>query len=126
MKLRFIPLFAVLAMAGCSKIHEERSFIVESGSTHSLNISAPVSQQTVKVALTSDEPVHVYVLLEKNVPGGKDDYDAEALKEGVLAKEKNTKDATLTATVPAKEKYLVYVVNFGAKKANVTVKVDSQ
>ena len=127
MKARLIPLIAVFAMAGCSKIHEERSFTLEAGpdNSHSLDITAPVSQQTVKVALTSDEPVNVYVLLVKNVPEGKTDFDPETMTEGVLAKEKNTKSATVTATVPAKEKYRIFV-NGANKKANVTVKVDSQ
>jgi len=124
MKARLIPVVAVLAVAGCSKIHEERSFTVEAGNSHSLDISAPVSQQTVTVTLTSDEPVNVYVLLVKSVEG-KTDYDPETLKEGVLGKEKSTKSATLTVTVPAKEKYRIYV-DGASKKANVSVKVDSQ
>jgi len=124
MKARFIPLVAILALAGCSKIHEERSFTVEAGNSHFLDISAPISQQTVKVEVTSDEPVNVYVLLVKNVEG-KTDYDPDTMKEGVLAKEKSTKSATLNATVPAKEKYRIYV-DGAAKKANVKVKVDSQ
>ncbi|HKA06991.1 MAG TPA: hypothetical protein VKD71_07010 [Gemmataceae bacterium] len=125
MRFRLIPLLAVFAVAGCSKIHEQRSFTVDPGGAHTLEVSAPVSQQTVKVAVTSDEPVNVWVLLSKNVPEGKDDFDPEALKEGVIAQEKNTKDATLTATIPAKEKFVIFV-NGAAKKASVIVKVDSQ
>jgi hypothetical protein len=124
MKARLIPLVAILAVAGCSKIHEEKSFTLEAGGSHSLDISAPLSEQKVKVALTSDEPVNIYVLLSKSVEG-KTDFDPDTMKEGVLAKEKNIKSATLTATVPAKEKYLIYV-DGATKKANVSVKVDSQ
>jgi hypothetical protein len=124
MKARLIPLVAILAVAGCSKIHEEKSFTLEAGGSHSLDISAPLSEQKVKVALTSDEPVNIYVLLSKSVEG-KTDFDPDSMKEGVLAKEKNIKSATLTATVPAKEKYLIYV-DGATKKANVSVKVDSQ
>ena len=125
MTTRLIPLLALCLFVGCSKIHEERSFTVEAGGSHSLQITAPLSEQKVKVVMTSTEPVNVYVLLDKHVPEGKDDFDADALKEGVLAKEKAKKEATLTATIPAKEKYRVYV-NGAAKSANVTVKVDSQ
>ena len=125
MRFRLIPLLVVFALAGCSKIHEQRSFSVDPHGSHTLEVSAPVSQQTVKVAVTSDEPVNVWVLLSKNVPEGKDDFDPESLQEGVITKEKNTKDATLTATIPAKEKFVIFV-NGATKKANVTVKVDSQ
>jgi len=124
MKARLIPLIAVFALAGCSKIHEEKTFTLEPGNSHTLDISAPLSEQKVNVALTSDEPVNVYVLLLKSVEG-KTDYDPDTMKEGVLAKEKSTKSATLTATVPAKEKYRIYV-DGATKKANVSVKVDSQ
>jgi hypothetical protein len=125
MTIRRLAIFAVVLVAGCSKIHEQRSFTVDPNGSHSLQISAPLSQQTVKVALTSDEPVSVWVILEKNVPAGKEDFDPETLQEGVLAKEKNAKEATLTATIPGKEAYRVYVTG-AAKKANVTVKIDSQ
>src|SRR5215211_6277980 len=125
MRLRLIPVLAVCAFAGCSKIHEQRSFTIESGGAYTLNITAPLSEQKVKVEVTSDEPINVWVILEKDVPGGKDEFDPESLKSGVLAKEKDTKQVTLTATIPAKEKYRVYI-NGPAKKASVTVKVDSQ
>jgi len=48
------------------------------------------------------------------------------MKSGVLAKARDTKDATLEATIPAKEKFEVYVNNMGNKTANVTVKIDSK
>jgi hypothetical protein len=125
MKPYVIPLFAVCILAGCSKIHEERSFTLDPHNSHSLQVSAPVSEQKVKVTMTSNEPVNVYVLLDKHIPSGKDDFDPQTMKEGVLAKELKTKEATLTATIPAKEKYRVYV-DGSDKTASVTVKVDSQ
>jgi len=125
MQIRLIPVLALFALAGCSKIHEQRSFTIEPAGSHSLKISAPLSEQKVKVEVTSDEPINVWVVLEKDVPVGKDDFDPESLKSGVLAKEKETKQATLTATIPAKEKSRVYV-NGAVKTAHVTAKVDSQ
>jgi uncharacterized protein YcfL len=121
-----IPL-ALLALAGCSKIHEQRTFTLAPLGGNTLSISAPVSEQKVTVVVSSDQPINVWVLLEKDIPpGDKGDVDPEKMTSGVLAKEKNTKDTTLSATVPAKEKYQVYVVNPGSKSASVTVKVDSQ
>ena len=128
MQLRVVPFLAVVLLAGCSKIHEQRSFTLEPLAGNTLSISAPLSEQKVKVAVTSDQPVNVWVLLEKDLPEGtKDDFDPDKrMKSGVLAKEKNTKDVTLNASVPAKEKYQIYVTNPGGKAASVTVKVDSQ
>ncbi len=128
MKLRYVPALSILLVAGCSKIHEQRSFTLEPRGGNTLSISAPLSEQKVNVAVTSDEPVDVWVLLEKDVPpGSKDDFDPDAkMKSGILATEKKTLNATLQATVPGKEKYQVYVTNPGQKPANVTVKVDSQ
>ena len=128
MKLRHVAVYAVVLLAGCSKIHESRSFNVEPRGGNTLSISAPLSEQKVKVAVTSDQPVNVWVLLEKDLPtGNKEDFDPDKdMKSGVLAKEKNTKDVTLNATIPAKEKYQIYVNNTGTKTAAVMVKVDSQ
>jgi uncharacterized protein YcfL len=128
MRQRLIPALALFLLVGCSKIHEQRSFTLEPRGGNTLSISAPLSEQKVKVAVTSDEPVDVWVLLEKDLPpGNKDYFDPDAkMKSGILASEKKTRDATLQATIPGKEKYQIYVSNPGDKAANVTVKVDSQ
>jgi Prokaryotic membrane lipoprotein lipid attachment site len=127
MKRCLIPALAMLALAGCSKVHEQRSFTLAPLGGNTLSITAPLSEQKVTVVVSSDQPVNVWVLLEKDVPpGDKGDVDPDKMTSGVLAKEKNTKEATLQATVPAKEKYQVYIVNSGTKTASVTVKVDSQ
>jgi hypothetical protein len=125
MNLRLIPVVAVCALTGCSKIHEQRSYSIEPGMTQYLKVTAPLSETKYKVALTSDQPVSVWVVLEKNWPSGKEDVDPETLKEGVLGKEMQTKDATLAITVPGKEAFRV-VVGGAAKTASVTVKIDSQ
>lgn len=122
--LRLVPL-AVIALVGCSKIHEKREFNVDSGAFHSLSITAPLSEQKVKVTMTSDQAVSVYVILEKET-GGKDEIDPEKMKAGVLASQKNVKEATLDATIPAKEAYRVYVINASTKSAAVKVSIDSQ
>jgi len=124
MKARYLALLAVFALAGCSKIHEQRSFTVEPAGSHNLKITAPLSETKYKVEVTSDQPVNVWVILEKDVPGGKDDFDPEPI-QSVLGKEKSTQQATLNVTVPAKEKFRVYI-NGPTKPANVTVKIDSQ
>jgi hypothetical protein len=127
MTIRLLAAVAVCALAGCSKVHEQRAFTLSPLGGNSLQISAPVSEQKVKVAVTSDLPVDVWIFLEKDVPENrKNDPEPEKMTSGVLAKEKNAKDATLTATVPGKEAYRIYVHNPGAKTTNVTVTIDSQ
>jgi len=125
MRTRLIPLLAVCVLAGCSKIHDQRSFSVETGGSYSLQVSAPLSEQKVRIEMTSDEPVNVWVVLDKDVPKGRDDFDPESLQSGVVAKEKATKQVTLLATIPAKEKYRVYI-NGPVKTTNVSIKIDSQ
>ncbi len=125
MTVRRLAFVAILLAAGCSKIHYQSSFQVDAGGSHSVEVSAPMSEQKIKVITTSDEPVNVWVLLDKDLPDIKDDFDPDKLKDGVLAKDKNTKDSTLTATIPAKEKYRVFI-NGATKKASVSVKIDSQ
>jgi hypothetical protein len=125
MKTRLLPLFALVAFVGCSKVHEERSFTLLPGAFNTLHISEPLSEQKVKVVVKSDVPVNVYVILEKNIPAGKDEYEPDTIKEGVVAKEKNTMDVTLTATIPAKNAYVIYV-DGANKKASVSVTINSQ
>ena len=125
MLVRYLPLLALFALTGCSKIHQQFSFSLEPGESRELNVSAPLSEQKLKVAMTSDQPVNIYVILEKNFPGGKDNFDPETLKEGVLVKEKDKKEANLSVTIPAKEKFVVFV-NGAKKKATVSMKIDSQ
>jgi hypothetical protein len=127
MKFRVLTVLAVCAVAGCSKIHEQRSFTLSPLGGNSLKISAPVSEQKVKVVVTSDQPVNVWILLEKDVAEDKaGDPEPEMMKSGILAQEANAKDATLTATVPGKEAFRIYVHNPSSKTANVAVTIDSQ
>jgi hypothetical protein len=126
MKLRLISVLAVVVLAGCSKIHEQRSFTLDPQATNTLSVTAPISEQKVTVAVTSDQPISVYVLLEKDEPKvDKGELEPEKMKEGVLAKEVLTKSATLEVTIPAKQAFDIFIINRNNVKANVTVKVDS-
>src|SRR3954465_15435364 len=120
MKLRAIPLLAIFALAGCSKLHDQRTFTLGIGESNSIKISPPVSEQKLKITLASDQPVNIWVVLEKDVPGGANDFDPTAMKTGVLASSKNAKDASLDATIPAKEAYRIFV-NGVNQKASITV-----
>jgi hypothetical protein len=125
MKLRAMPLLAIFALAGCAKLHEQKSFTLDLGESRSIQISAPVSEQKVKVTLASDQPVNIWVVLEKDIPGGATDFDPTTLKSGVVASSKAAKDASLDATIPAKEAYRIFL-NGAGKKANVNVTIDGK
>ncbi len=122
MKARLIPVLALVVLTGCSKIHETRPFKVGPGQMYYFEITEPVSEQKIKVSVTSENPVNIWVMLTKEVPS-QDEFDPAT--RTVLASEKNTKEATITATIPAKEKYRIYITG-ASKETSGTVKVDSQ
>jgi hypothetical protein len=128
MKVRLVPALALVVLAGCSKLHVEKQYTLEPGTIQHVEVSPPTSDQKLKVSVTSDEPVTVTVLLVKDIPaakGGAEDIDPGTLTTGGLGQKKDVKEATLDVTVPAKEKYRVYIS--GVKKlAKVTVKIDEQ
>ena len=125
MKWKTVSVVGLVALAGCSKIHESRSFTLEPADTNNIKVSAPIGEQKIKVTLTADNAVSVWVVLEKDVPSGKDEFDPELLGAALLASQKDATETTLTATIPAKESYRI-VVNRATKKATVSVKIDSQ
>ena len=128
MKARFVPALALVALAGCSKLHVEKSYTLDPGTVQHLEVTPPTSEQKLKVSVTSDEPITLTVILVKDVPaakGGAEDIDPDTLTKAAVAQKKEAKDATLDVTIPAKEKYRVYVS--GVKKmAKVTIKIDEQ
>ncbi|HVK09868.1 MAG TPA: hypothetical protein VM597_13925 [Gemmataceae bacterium] len=124
MNVRLVPALALVALAGCSKFHVEKQYTLDMFSTQHIEVTAPTSEQRIKVTMTSDEPVTVTVLLAKDVPT-KEEFDPGTLDKGTLAQKKDTKDTTLDVTIPAKEKYRVYLSG-AKKKAQVSVKIDEQ
>ncbi len=128
MKVRLVPALALVVLAGCSKLHVEKQYPLEMFQARSVEVSAPTSEQKIRVTVTSDEPITVTVILDKELPAGKagaDDFDPGQLDKGTLAQKKDTKEASLDVTIPAKEKYRVYVSG-AKKKAQVTIKIDEQ
>ena len=128
MKTRLVPALALVALAGCSKLHVEKQYALDPGMVQQVEVSPPTSDQKLKVAMTSDEPITITVMLVKDIPAGKatsEDFDPAQLTTGTLAQKKDAKEASLDVTIPAKEKYRVYLSGV-KKKAQVTVKIDEQ
>lgn len=112
-----------LVLAGCSKLDHESNFELESLASRSIHISAPTYEQKIKLTYSSSEvPVGVWIILDKDIPGDKEEFDPETLKSGVIAKEKDKKEGVITATIPAKENYTI-VVSRATKKTQVKIKL---
>lgn len=126
--VRFLPLVMVLLLTGCpkSKIHQERTFSVDAGDSYQLQIDAPTGNQKIAVSVSSKEStVNVYIVLDDQITGNKDDVDPAKLPAtAILGSEKSVKDAVVSASIPAKKAYRI-IVTGATKKTNVTVKVDS-
>lgn len=126
--LKMLPVLCVVLLTGClkSKIHQEREFVLESGNTKALEIDAPNGNQKLKVVVTAtDASVDAYILLDEALVGDKQDLDPAKLPEAaILDKSKNTKDATLSATIPSKKAFRIFIFS-PSKKTKVTVKIDS-
>ncbi len=123
--LRLVPVFAVLALAGCKqKLHIERANDMDGGTSRVIFVDPPSGEQKIKVAFTSTAgPVSVLVVQEDQLTDKAEDLDQDKIPAAaVLGKEKG-KDGTISATVPAKKAYRVII--FTDKKTSVTVKIDS-
>jgi len=115
----------VLAVVGCgpNKLNEVKQFSL-GGDNAAQTFSAPAqgAAQTVKVEVTSDNMVDVYVLL--NAPANAQDMEEKDLKAKAAASKMATKSETLTVQVPASQTVTVWVGRSGVtQKASGTVKM---
>jgi hypothetical protein len=117
-------LVVVLTATGCPKVLNQVSdFELKLGDEKKLTVEAITKEQKVKVALTADVPVNVYMFLEKDATAAESDINKKKLPSTkVLAMSEKTNDATLEATVPANNAVVVFITSAG-KTANVKVKI---
>lgn len=125
---RFVPFLFVLAvgLSGCAdKLKYDQSFsLVQSGESEKL-LSPPMqsSAQTIKVQVTANEPVDVYIFLNKDVAQPLDLKAADRAAKATSSKVGVTTD-TLSVSIPAKTEYSVLIaLSSKTKKAEVTVKL---
>jgi hypothetical protein len=115
-------------VAGCAdKLRTESAFTLPDGgnTTKVFDLPAQSAEQTLKVEVTSDRPVDVFVMPAKDAP----DLDGLPTKEwqakSVTFKEGVTNE-TLTAKVPAKQATKVVVTpSAKSQKAQVKVKLSN-
>ncbi len=126
-RTRCLVVLALLA-AGCAdKLSTSSSFTLPDGGniTRVFDLPAQSVEQAVKVEVSSDKPVDVFVMPAKDAPNldGMPNKDwqtkSSAFKEGVT-------NETLTVKVPAKQETKVIVTpSAKTQKANVTVKLSN-
>jgi hypothetical protein len=123
----FGPLAFVLLAAGCQRVNVEHTVQVEPEQVKAITIDPPRGDQKVSVTASSPGvPVSVYLVLEKDrqaAIGALENYKTPA---NVLASKEKVEQATLEATVPAKNGYAILLTASGGKKADVKLKVTGQ
>lgn len=116
----------VLAAAGCgpAKFDATRSFSLSGEQPAQANEVPPQSAaQTVKVEVTSDNAVDVYVLVGTTAADAVN-LEEKDVKAKAAASKTNTKGDTLTVQVPAGQGVTVWVGRSGTvQKASGTVKM---
>lgn len=128
-----LPVFLLLATTlGCSvsSFKQQTSFTLEGTQVRSMTIEAPASAQRATVEVTSDVPVHVFVVASKDLPGSVDQLNemflANKKPTNPLASEENVTNKSIEASVPAKTEYQVIVYNPGAKSAQVKLTIQGK
>jgi hypothetical protein len=87
-------------------------------------VEAPTSSQNVTVEISSDTvPVNVYLVLAKDEQAAQQSLSAGKAPANVLDQKQKVQTATLSATIPAQNGYMVLVSPTGGKKTMVQVKI---
>ena len=126
---RALALFVLaFLVAGCAdKLRTESTFTLPDGgnTTKVFDLPAQSAEQTLKVEVTSDKPVDVFVMPAKDAPGLDGLPTKEWQTKSVTFKEGVTNE-TLTAKVPAKQATKVVVTpSAKSQKAQVKVKLSN-
>jgi hypothetical protein len=116
MMLGLVALSLAVAV-GCQRLNEKRTIHVSPGEVQDVIISGPRSEQKINVAVTSNAPIDVYVILsaDEQAVKGKLLSSMKPDESKILKKELKTENANLEATIPAKNEFRVLLT--GAKKA---------
>lgn len=114
--------------AGCAnRLRTESAFTLPDGgnTTKVFDLPAQSAEQTIKVEVTSDKPVDVFVMPAQGAPNLDGLPSKEWQAKSTAFKEGVTSD-TLTAKVPAKQATKVVVTpSAKTQKATVTVKLSN-
>jgi len=112
----------VAVAAGCqSRLKDERTPALESGTDKTITLDTPRYDQTITVTVSADVPTDVYLYLEKDQGEAERAIALGAKSDKLLASQGQTQSATLEAKVPAKEKSVLMVRS--KKPGTATVKI---
>ena len=127
---RFLcPLFCLLLVGCGSKVHEDLNGEVSMAKDLIYNVDGPKKAQKVKIVVSSDEPVSVFVVLKKEFSEQVETSLTGASEQSklptvLLGKSFKAKAHDFEVEVPAKEELTIQVTS--RKTTKVNVKVDSQ
>jgi hypothetical protein len=92
------------ALAGCqSKLNIDQTLQVESGSLKVIEVDAPRYDQKMVFSIQSDNPVNVFVYLQKDKTAVMDAIEKDKKPDGLLVSRENVTNETLEASVPGKQ-----------------------
>ena len=119
--MRLGLLLLVLA-AGCqAPLNFEKTVQLGAGDVQAFPVDAPRREQKVSVAVTSsNSPLDVYIVLEKDQEATKQALLAYRKPASVLAGMEKTQEARLEATIPARN---AFVVMLGGATKDTSVKL---
>ena len=113
--------------AGCQRVNVDKTITLTAGAVESAIVSAPRSQQQVKVSITSADPINVDVVVEENRIAVTDTIlsGKRPAADKVLASKEKVKSDALSATIPAGKEYAV-LISGATKNTEVKVSVKSE
>jgi hypothetical protein len=111
-------------VAGCQKLNEERTLLLEAGDVKSVAFDGPRSKQAVTVTVSvSGSPVDAYVIAESDVQATQNSLSSnKAPAQSFGGKQKISGEQTIEASIPAKTSFAIIVGNC-SKKSDVKLKI---
>lgn len=120
-----VPVCLIVAAlaGGCqSRLKFDQTSTVEMGEVKYYEVDSPKYEQKIAIDISSDQEISVYVVGGKDKDAVFNDLNASKEPKNVLASKHGVKSGALEATVPAKEKFFVFLAN-AKKKCSVTIKL---
>jgi hypothetical protein len=117
-----ILLPGLLLLAGCQRLDTSATWKLETGDVYSLQIEPARGEQKVTATITASSPVTACLVLDNDFPAAREALQNDKAPSNPLDCKEKATDITLTATVPARQRYCL-VVGSARKETEVKVKV---
>ena len=120
-----LMLAALAALGGCYKFTHTATVDMRSSGIHVMSVSAPTSDQNVKVEVSSPGvPVSVWVVLASDVEEVEKRLVAskEVDRSKVLASQEQQEESVVEAKIPKNQEYAV-IVSGPSKRTQVKIKI---